>query len=259
MVLEHIGRPDQPRVGCWRIRSRFCRLRSPCSASCPLPRDSATHRTVVRYEVGVSTHCYFFDGKSDTKWCLDPAWWVSVAVGLIGTQPLAEFWNGQVWRQIAVPGVRGSLASLRGVAAVSKKDVWAIGDSIHHDKSTALIEHWNGQSWHVFPMSKADEGVPLWAISAAGAKDIWTLGHTNHGSVLEHWNGASWHVFKSAISGSRAKSVVLNGIHASRHGGLWVTGSWQPRGSTQQPQPLVAHWNGTRWTRVPILMQRQGS
>ncbi len=58
---------------------------------------------------------------------------------------LVEHWNGSSWS--IVPSVNnGTYNHLRGVAAVSPGDAWAVGT----DGTYPLIERWNGSSWSIF-------------------------------------------------------------------------------------------------------------
>jgi hypothetical protein len=53
-------------------------------------------------------------------------------------------WNGSSWKEGSTPAQGISL--LFGVAAVSAKDAWAVGQSDVASPKT-LILHWNGKAW----------------------------------------------------------------------------------------------------------------
>jgi len=66
-------------------------------------------------------------------------------------QTLIEHWNGTSWSVVKSPNVGSSRNYLRGVAAVSANNIWAVGFG-HPSRTSAdqtLIEHWNGTSWSV--------------------------------------------------------------------------------------------------------------
>ena len=60
---------------------------------------------------------------------------------------LIEHWNSihDIWRVIPTTSAPTSFAdTLRGISAVSRTDIWAVGSS---DYGPAVILHWNGTSW----------------------------------------------------------------------------------------------------------------
>src|SRR5215813_6137613 len=61
-----------------------------------------------------------------------------------GMTPLIEHWNGRRWRQMRAVSPGGSESSnlFYAVAAVSPRDVWAVGQGGKADDHP-LIEHWN--------------------------------------------------------------------------------------------------------------------
>jgi hypothetical protein len=58
--------------------------------------------------------------------------------------PQVEHWDGTSWSIVPSPIVK--LGTLAGVAAISAKDIWAVGSIGVHE---TLTEHWNGRSWSV--------------------------------------------------------------------------------------------------------------
>jgi hypothetical protein len=68
---------------------------------------------------------------------------------------LIEHWDGASWRFISSPNPGGSNKNnfLRGITAVSAKDVWAYGTSIDisTDLASTLVLHWDGTRWAVVP------------------------------------------------------------------------------------------------------------
>ena len=97
------------------------------------------------------------------------------AVGRGSERALIEHYGGLRWRLAG--GVKTDGSELLGVAAVSRRDAWAVGwEPARQWDSKPLIEHWNGLSWRQvtspFPVGN-DE---LLAISAISADDIWAVG-----------------------------------------------------------------------------------
>jgi hypothetical protein len=81
-------------------------------------------------------------------------------VGALGNTPqtaqsktLTEHWDGVRWRLVPSPNVAGRDNMLLSVAAVSARDVWAVGASRQYKagRSQTLIEHWDGVRWSIVP------------------------------------------------------------------------------------------------------------
>jgi hypothetical protein len=91
--------------------------------------------------------------------------------------PLAERWNGTAWQQVPTPGLRppGFNSTLLGVAAVSDRDVWAVGTDL---QPVAL--HWNGSSWLVPDV--ANVAGTFNGVAADRAGDAWAVGNFANGS-----------------------------------------------------------------------------
>jgi hypothetical protein len=155
---------------------------------------------------------------------------------------LTEFWDGSSWRIVASPNPAtntGDYDALRGVAALSPSNVWAVGYSgcvsCYGDQS--LIEHWNGTSWSIVSNPNADTSQDLYGIAAVSANDIWAVGKygfTPYGALIEHWNGAQWSTV--ANPGTQA----LYGVTALASDNVWAVGDSE-----------ILHWDGTTWSIVP--------
>jgi hypothetical protein len=114
------------------------------------------------------------------------AWAVgySAAIGGSGApdtqRTLIEHWNGSVWKQVASPNVGGARIQNRllGVAAVSRRNAWAVGSYVSASGTAggALIEHWNGRAWKIAKSPK------LGGLEGLGG---WRGGRTNPDRALE--------------------------------------------------------------------------
>ena len=95
-------------------------------------------------------------------------------------EPLLYHWNGKRWSEMTGALVDGTLSS---VAAVSARDVWAVG-SADVNAGGALIEHWDGRSWKaVAGAPEADKGASLADVAAVNSDDVWAVGP----DVTEHY------------------------------------------------------------------------
>src|SRR5206468_9107024 len=82
------------------------------------------------------------------------------------------------WEVVSSPNVGTSDNQLRGVAAVSANDVWAVGDySNGTGHQQTLVEHWNGTAWSVVPSPNVGTGHNvLNGVAAVSANDVWAVG-----------------------------------------------------------------------------------
>jgi hypothetical protein len=158
---------------------------------------------------------------------------------------LSEHWNGSTWSVVSTPNAGTSFGDydvLRGTAALSESNVWAVGyagnASSPNDK--ALIEHWNGAAWSIVPSPNPDYTQDLYAVSAASSRDVWAVGESfnynpyGYGALIEHWNGTTW----SAVA--NPATTALYGVTAIASNDVWAVGYGQ-----------ILHWNGTKWSIVP--------
>jgi hypothetical protein len=141
---------------------------------------------------------------------------------------------------VATPNV-GKFDLLRGIAAISPRDVWAVGIHLAGNSERALVEHWDGMRWRVAGVPQpATFHVDLNAVTAVSATDVWAVGGTvsrrgQSRTLIEHWDGSAWHIVPNSVRGA------LYGVAAGAAGNVWAVG----HGS------LTEHWDGTRWRVVP--------
>ena len=159
------------------------------------------------------------------------------------TRTLILHWNGIAWKRVPSPGTtRGVNAELFGVAAVSARDAWAVGDSGLTTQN--LVLHWNGTSWKRVPTPSATRGAVLNGVAATGGA-VWavgTLSASTYQTLILRWTGNHWVRAPSpsptADGGSQLYAVAITGKTA------WAVGYASGR-------TLIERWNGTAWARVP--------
>jgi hypothetical protein len=205
----------------------------------------------------------------------DEAW----AVGARGKRPLIERWNGSRWSVASGPKIVAG--ALLGVAAVSSRDVWAVGTRTAYDNGTGppLVEHWDGLRWHVVSTPSSAAKLRLDTVSVSTDGSVWTRCHSLHGGrwqirlpprtpysecrnggadaidardphdvwvsfgALALWDGTRWH--RAALS---AANVTLDAIAAISSHDVWA-GGWQACCGGAY-NDYLAHWNGVRWATV---------
>jgi hypothetical protein len=175
----------------------------------------------------------------------DDVWAVgSVSIGPAHAGVLVEHWNGTRWTVVPTPDVGQS--QLLAVAAISRNNVWAVGNQIDN----SLIEHWDGKRWEVIPNPAAPLG-RLTDIAAVSARDIWAVG--DHGPpwparqrpLIEHWDGTKWRVVSSPVRGVG----LFHSVDVVSHGDVWVSGGVGGDRDLQDRAILVRR-KGTNWRTV---------
>ncbi len=175
----------------------------------------------------------------------DDVWAVgSVSIAAAKAGVLVEHWDGVRWTVVPTPDVGQS--HLQAVAAISRANVWAVGNQVDN----TLIEHWDGERWEVIPNPAAPMGA-LEDIVAVSARDIWAVG--DHGRpwparqrpLIEHWDGTKWRVVSSPVRGVGS----FHSVDVISPGDVWVSGGLGGNRDLQDRATLV-HRKGTKWQAV---------
>jgi hypothetical protein len=155
-----------------------------------------------------------------------------------------------VWKTVASPNVGTSYNTLSGVAAISARNVWAVGSYGNGNGSLTLVEHWNGKKWKVVASPNVNGSLAdsLSGVVAIAANNIWAVGGYNDTSnngqtLIEHWNGTSWSIVPSPNVPSVGNGLAA--ISAVSATDIWAVGTIS--GNTGF-QTLIEHWNGTKWS-----------
>src|SRR6266540_2885395 len=163
---------------------------------------------------------------------------------------LIEHWDGTRWSIVPSPSPDTQFNELRGVAAVSANDAWAVGyrGGTHNETPIeTLVLHWNGASWSQVASPNVPAGAnQLHAVAAISASDVWAVGSVGGAPLALHWNGSAWSVIPG--EGDRGLSAeFLTGISGAAGNDVWAVG--QGRGFyTNQTFATLRHWDGTHWT-----------
>jgi len=155
------------------------------------------------------------------------------------------------WVEVAPPVVTGS--GITGIAVLSDRDVWAIGDQVNGSTMT-LTEHWNGTAWSVVsspnPFTTFSH---LGAVAAVASNDIWAIGYGARGGEFRtlaiHWDGGAWASVQ--IPTVDNFDAFLNGVSAVSSNDVWAVGFSDTPSGAHHFQPLALHWDGTAWTIIP--------
>ena len=172
---------------------------------------------------------------------------------------LAEVWESETWKAIAVPVPTGAKWSqLERVACPAAKACTAVG---FYESSTkedlALIERWNGSSWtrETAPIPhEASEGVYRYedldgisCISASNCTAAGSYASSKNGTdaaFVDRWNGTNWTAETIPGLGERNWSY-LSAIVCASTTSCTATGGYE---EALVKTAVVARWNGTTWT-----------
>jgi hypothetical protein len=157
-----------------------------------------------------------------------------------GRKPLIEHWNGRSWTVVRGAATAGVL---NAVTAVSRDDVWTVGD-VHVGPAVwrPLAEHWDGHRWSRVAMPAAD-GVRA-AVVAFSSTSVWASGLAEGASV--RWDGTAWRPLGfdlgSALTGTSDDDV------------------WTAFGAIAPNESQTAlHWDGSGWTQFDLPVPNGGS
>jgi hypothetical protein len=99
-------------------------------------------------------------------------------------------------------------------------EVWAVGSG----PAGALTVRRAAGSWAVVPTPKVGDADQLLAVDGRGARNVWAVGLTSHGTAFAerltmHWNGTAWRPVPAGDY-SRLEGVAFDGT-----GDVWAVGS----------------------------------
>jgi len=164
--------------------------------------------------------------------------------------------------ELASASAAGTAGMLHAVAAVSSRDIWAVGCSGSCNGPDSLILHWNGATWSKVASPDPGPGLDeLTGVSVVSASDVWAVGYDCDqancdaagnvwGTLILHWNGTKWSTVASPDPSTTSNQLF--GVTAVSAGDVWAAGSEVPNilGATPMTDTLILHWNGTKWSTV---------
>jgi hypothetical protein len=166
-------------------------------------------------------------------------------------------WDGTAWTPVPSPN-SGPRSYLRGVAATSPSNAWAVGQYGNGSQARTLILHWDGTAWTRVPSPSPGPDSFLSAVAATSPTSAWAVGdveYTTPGGIvyvrplIEHWDGTAWTRVPSPHPSSYC---YLSAVAATSPTSAWAIGSFETnRDGSLKAKTLIEHWDGTAWTPVP--------
>ena len=152
---------------------------------------------------------------------------------------------------------------LSSVSCASPTTCFAVGitDPLDGSAHQPLIEQWNGASWSIVPSPQvgATREVELDGVACPTATSCLAVGSIANNDVTAfavnglalRWNGIAWSVVPSPKPSTG--DVQLTGVSCSSATDCVAVGSSTKFSNTApfiSADPLIEHWNGTRWSIV---------
>ena len=171
--------------------------------------------------------------------------------GTLPSRTLIEHWDGVEWRIVPSPSPDTQLNELRGVAAVSADDAWAVGfRGGTHDETPleTLVLRWDGADWTQVASPSVPGGAnQLFGVTALAADDVWAVGFAGGTPLAMRWNGSAWSVVPVKPDPGLG-SEWLTAIAGTRGDDLWAVG--QGTGVfVNRSFATLRHWDGVHWTQ----------
>ena len=159
---------------------------------------------------------------------------------------LIERYYGTSWHIVGSPNVGTGDNILTGVAAISSKDVWAVG----YSPNGALALHFDGMVWHVV---SAPSACQFNAMTAISANDLWAVGNMSLQPCAEHFDGTSWTLVHTPAMGSSDNTLL--GVSASSSTNVWAVGTYCTGNGCDMGggvfQTMIFHYDSShRWSVV---------
>lgn len=181
----------------------------------------------------------------------------------LNVSPLIEHWNGVRWQIAQLPAIPSS--GLNSIVALNAHDIWAAGASSIDDGNghTPLLVHWDGQSWNQIAAQTINGGAEgrLLQITADASHHLWALGFDSNGlALLLSLNNGQWTAqpVPSLPSGPGASYMQFWNIYTTSPQDIWLAGETVIT-SQNTFTPLIEHWDGYQWQRVPEQSQGPGN
>ena len=190
--------------------------------------------------------------------CMAVGWYQASGRGSVYFT-LAESWNGQAWRIVAIPSPqhRGGGAQLNAISCVSSTDCMAVGQSLIFTSTGNLVpsplaEVWNGSKWTIVPTPKLrNSGASLDGIACTSASSCMAVGNKgtptspNDLTLAESWNGTSWKLVPTPPPPTGGTTLLR--VSCTSSASCMAVGYYGFNGSNDSQITLSEQWNGTRW------------
>jgi hypothetical protein len=109
----------------------------------------------------------------------------------------------------------------RALAALATNDIWVVGSTTATGALSTRAQHWDGDSWSLFPTPNVGTGDnALNGVDGSASDDVWAVGHSErllraaepyrYTALVEHWDGAQWEVVESPNVGTNQYNTLTS-------------------------------------------------
>jgi len=140
--------------------------------------------------------------------CTAVGYWTPLATPDV-VLPLAEQWNGSIWRLERVPvtaDVRFNGGQFLGVSCTSSAACMAVGSG--GSGGLPLVERWDGSRWSITPAPNLGLENQLDGVSCASSTACVAVGDESGASIAERWDGRRWSLQNVHYTGERANELT---------------------------------------------------
>jgi hypothetical protein len=159
--------------------------------------------------------------------------------------------SGGIWTDVPFPGSTTAGVTLTAIAAAPGVNPWAA----ENGPNGPVLLHWTGSRWASQAAPPGDTS--LSTLTVHSTTDVWAAGYAPDPAdayqslvAVSHWNGSAWTTLSTAGTAQWDVASVV----AAGPDDVWISGGvWPfPPFLGELPAPLLAHWNGTSWTRAAL-------
>lgn len=171
-----------------------------------------------------------------------------LAVGSMQSAPFVARYDGASWAADPTPAVTNG--ALNGVACTRNDNCVAVGWQGPTNKTSTLVEQWNGSYWLSVPSPNRSGSNLLTSISCVSASFCVAAGSsgTSAGNVtlVEQWNGSRWKIVSSPnFHGNPYDESHLFGVSCSSAKQCFAVG-WTA--NSDEAEYFIIRWNGRAWS-----------
>lgn len=154
-------------------------------------------------------------------------------------------------------GGPGSLSQpyteVRGFAARSTSDIWAVGIGRGPREDQGRIAHWNGAQWTaIAPRSAGGHPDALNGVAEINPSDVWVVGFSggvgglDEATLVQRWDGSNWTTMPTPNPALFRNE--LDGVAALSATDVWAVGYYKD--DAAPARALVEHWTGSAWRLI---------
>lgn len=155
-------------------------------------------------------------------------------------------WDGARWAEASYPGKDAGVTAYK-VFAGPGGETWLLTGGT---PGYGLLRR-TGGGWQSVPNPPSAAG--LSGIRIYGPDRVWVAGSTAadqfSNSYAARWDGSQWHELP-AYAGNFYEGFV--DVAAPSDDDVWAVGNGRGIGTVAPIVPVLAHWDGTAWTKTPM-------